>query len=112
MWGRAGALCLSSSQYDSIESPETNGSYHPTKDRHKAPARPPHIPLSLQTGSDICDNCPIRVSNIIRMEHEDASIPFFVVRDPSGRLPATCTREQAADCPSDHCKPRRVSVCF
>src|SRR5579859_1915612 len=45
--GRAGALCLSSLPPDSFEAYGASGS-SPHEDRHKAPARPLVLPLSLQ----------------------------------------------------------------
>src|SRR5690348_433439 len=59
-----------------------------TKDRHKAPARPPLIPLSLQMGSDVWGICPIRVSHIIRLSNTVVKIhrhgtDYFVQVHPS-----------------------------
>src|SRR5690242_18950246 len=50
-WGRvdAGALCLSSCGDDPVTSQHYTNRIA-TKDRHNAPAQPPHVPLSLQDG--------------------------------------------------------------
>ena len=47
MWGRVGALCLSSSLFDSLGFREARWS-HPNEDKHKAPSSTPPRPLSLQ----------------------------------------------------------------
>src|SRR5258706_12147040 len=47
MWGRVGALCLSSSLFDSLGFREARWS-HPHEDKHKAPSSTPLRPLSLQ----------------------------------------------------------------
>jgi hypothetical protein len=49
MWGRVGALCLSSSLFDSSGFREARWS-HPNEDKHKAPSSTPPHPLSLQDG--------------------------------------------------------------
>ena len=51
MWGRVGALCLSSSQYDAVGFHGAEES-HPDEDRHKAPTSAPPFPLSLQMGDE------------------------------------------------------------
>src|SRR5579859_2109609 len=47
MWGRAGALCLSSSPHDSVGFFDADGS-NSHEDRHKAPSSTQPFPLSLQ----------------------------------------------------------------
>jgi len=59
-------LCLSSSLYDLVGFCKAEGSY-PNGDRHKAPAHPHILPLSLQDGGGVSGHSLIRLSNIIRM---------------------------------------------
>src|SRR6266481_5995936 len=47
MWGRVGALCLSSSLFESLGFPKARWS-HPNEDKHKAPTSTLPRPLSLQ----------------------------------------------------------------
>ena len=51
MWGRVGALCLSSSGCDPFASRNTDESCC-DEDKHKAPASAQHRPLSLQDDGD------------------------------------------------------------
>src|SRR5579859_1453997 len=61
----AGALCLSSSEYDPSASRYPDESYG-EKDRHKAPTHPRILPLSLHHGRKVSTDAPIRSSKFIR----------------------------------------------
>src|SRR5947208_1965716 len=64
MRGRAGALCLSSSPYETPGFRQVNGS-HSRQDKHKAPSPTPPLPLSLQhVGPLAVLSLPVLVGNI------------------------------------------------
>src|SRR5579859_5395825 len=62
MKGWVGALCLSSSQQDSLGCRDADGS-HSDEDRHKAPSSTLPLPLSLQNAEHFLT--PVRLSRII-----------------------------------------------
>src|SRR5579859_996096 len=73
MWGRVGALCLSSWHHDSVRFLEAEGSW-PNEDRHKAPSSTPPLPLSLQMGSERFRGLSVSGVHV----HQDLSPCLFI----------------------------------
>ncbi len=86
MWGRVGALCLSSSLFESLGFPKARWS-HPNEDKHKAPSSTLPRPLSLQ---DAGRTFPDSIVN----HHQDACVPSV----PMVQLPDSVVKiHQALD---------------
>jgi hypothetical protein len=99
MWGRVGALCLSSCGCDSLGFRQAAWS-HPHEDKHKAPTRPHIRPLSLQDGNV---HCCIRLAKFIRAEAR--IIPDFGYQ--TSLSPPYTTRVYFALHPGTHARKRR-----